>query len=236
MSREIAKHSAMDFNLLMKFWQALRKVALPLFIITLIGTSLDQWITMKMESMLMAPQGTSPLVWLYGAFSLLLSLMYPLASSLVALSGSTQESPLRFLKRFFEQSLIEQMRSWGSIMLWSFLLILPGLYRFLQLLFVPFVVCFDSIYQVGDRDALQTSRALAKGQLLKLLVLFFLFSIFIPGVFTVFDEWKMIWKTPVSALFICLLEMLVQFCFIQILWRLFIRRMKHESSLSMERH
>jgi hypothetical protein len=219
-----------------KFSQILRKIALPLFVVTVIGTSLDQWITMKMESHLMNPNGTSSWVWAYGALSLILSLLYPLTALLLVLSTKAEKSPLAFLKQNFSQSLIENMRAWGSIMLWSLLFILPGIYKFLQYLFVPFIVCFDPAYQRGEKDILQASKAQSKGQLIILFLAFLLFSVSIPILMAAFDEWKLIWKTPVSALLICLVEMLLNLCFIQVIWKVYQRSLGYESSLSMARH
>jgi len=223
MSNRIAILSRIDFNLDVKYWQVLRKIGIPLFILTVIGTMLDQLITVKMEGLLMDPQGTSPLVWVFGALSLVLGLTYPLATLFLILS-SQQEKPVpAFFAHFFEQGVIEQMRSWGKAMLWSFLLIIPGLIKFVQYIFVPFIVCFDPAYQRGEKDALKQSQALAHGKMIQLFLLFFTFTLLIPGTLTAFDEWKLIWQTPLSALFICLIEMLLNLCFIQILWKMYQR-------------
>lgn len=184
---------------------------------------MDQWLTVKMESLLMNPHGTSPLVWLFGSFSLILSLTYPLAALFLILSTFQEKSIASFFRTFFEQGVIEQMRSWGKAMLWSFLFVIPGLIKFVQYLFVPFVVCFDSQYQQGQRDALKQSQALTKGKMFRLFLLFFAFTFFVPGTMTVFDEWKLLWKTPVPALFICFVEMLLNLWFIRILWKMYQR-------------
>lgn len=172
----------------------------------------------------MDPAGTSPWVWLFGAFSLVLNLIYPLALLFLVLSVHRGESVLHFFKTYFEQGMIEQMRSWGKAMLWSFLLIIPGIVKFVQYLFVPFVVVFDPSYQKGEVDALKRSQQLARGSFIRLFLLFLVFTLVVPGTMTAFDEWKLIWATPASALLICFLEMLLNLCFIQILWRIYNRR------------
>jgi hypothetical protein len=237
MSTEIAIALLLAFNRTVKFWKTLRKIAIPLFVLTVVGTTLDQLITIKMENLLMSPEGTSPLVWAYGALSLLLSLTYPLLGILLVISTLQADSLPVFLKKHFRFSLIEEMRSWGQAMMWSFLLLIPGLIRFLQFLLVPFIVCLDPAYQRGERDALVRARELVRGRtLLWMLLLFPIFSIIVPVFLTAFDEWKLIWKTPLSALLICLIEMLVNFCFIWILWKIYRGRTEHESHISMERH
>lgn len=145
--------------------------------LTVLGTTLDQWITMRMETLLMNTEGTSPWVWAYGALSLLLNLTYPLLGMLLVLSTLQTESILQFLKKHFQQNLIEEMRSWGKAMAWSLCFLLPGLIRFLQYFFVPFVVSLHPGYQRGEIDALSEARSLAKGKLVQLLGLFLAFSV-----------------------------------------------------------
>jgi hypothetical protein len=232
----LAKSSLFDFNLRVKFWQTFKKVALPLFILTVISTSLDQWITMQMENHLMNPNGTSPWVWVYGALSLAVSLIFPLLGTLLVLSTLRGASPLGFVTQNLNQSLIETLRAWGRVMLWSLLLILPGIYKFLQYLFIPFIVCLDPQYQRGEKDALQTARHLSHGRMLKLFLVVFLFSGVGPLLLAAFDDSKVLWRTPLPALLLCLIEMTWNLCFIFVLWKMYQRSVGHEPSLSMERH
>ncbi len=58
---------------------------------------------------------------------------------------------------------VEGFRMTGQILLWSLLLIIPGIYKQIQYLFVPFVVLFDSEYKSGKVDALNKSAQLSKG-------------------------------------------------------------------------
>lgn len=220
----------------MAYFTNLKKIGLPFFILTVIGTSLDQWITWKMESLIASPQGLSAWVWAYGAASMLLSLTYPLLGTLLVLSSVKKESLPVFIRRHFKQNLIEEMRAWGQCMLWFVLLILPGLVQFLRLLFVPLVVTLDSAYERGEKDALAESRRLSQGRLLPLLGLFCAFFLIAPGMLTLFDEWRLIWKTPVSALLICFVEMLLNLWFIHLLLHLYRKGAGYESLVSVEGH
>lgn len=187
----------------------------------------------------MNPLGASNWVWALGALSLLLNLIYPLIALLIVLSQMSAAEELNgvsFLRRMFASNLIEEMRAWGNSMLWSFVFILPGLIRFLRYLLLPFVVCFDPLYQIGQRDALKRARDLSRGSLGKLLLVFCFFAVIFPLLLSSLDEWKLVWNTPLPALGICLLEMLLNICFILCLWKIYQRSLSHESSLSVERN
>ncbi len=205
------------------FFKSLLRIGLPLFVLTVIGAVIDQWITGRMEDMLLSPEGTSRLVWLYGGISMIWSLLYPLAA-LILILWSVQSQPfLKFWSQTFPQSLIELMRAWGKSMTWSFLFIIPGLVRFIQYLFVPMIVCMDPAYAQGQREALQYSRQLSKGQFAKLAGFFILTTMLVPALLTIFDEWKIFSAHPLSALMICVLEMLLNLCFSLWLLRIYQR-------------
>lgn len=201
--------------------QILKKIGLPLFVVTILGTTADQWVTLKLEDQLMAPDGTGPLIWWFGSLSIILNLIYPMVTLLISLSAMSSEKITLFLKQHGNQTLIEQMRAWGKSMLWSLLFILPGLIQFFRFVFVPFIVCFDPEYKNGTIDALEKSKTLSKGKLLPIVGLFALFAVALPALLTAVDDYKVLWKTPLGALAICFIEMTLNFCFIWILWRMY---------------
>ena len=209
------------FQVISQILKIFKKIGLPLFIVTVLGSTADQWVTLKMEDQLMNVHGTGPLIWWFGGLSVILNLLYPLLTLLIILSALGSEKPLGFLQRFGNQTLIEQMRSWGKAMNWSLLFIIPGLIQFFRFVFVPFVVCFDPEYQTGTVDALEKSKTLARGKLLPIIGLFLLFAVIFPILLVAVDDYKLVWKTPLPALFICFVEMLLNFCFIWILWRIY---------------
>lgn len=81
------------------------------------------------------------------------------------------QRPWPFVKKHFHQSLIEYLRSMISIGLYSLLLVIPGVIRWVQLTFVTLVTAFDSKYQNGKVDALKESSRLVGGAWLPLLFL-----------------------------------------------------------------
>ena len=75
-----------------------------------------------------------------------------------------------FIKKPFETSylnsfLAEYLRTLASVLLRVLLLIIPGLIRYAQLIFVPFITLFAKPYREGDVDAFELSVALSRGRL-----------------------------------------------------------------------
>lgn len=202
-----------------------------LFILTSTYTLIDQWLTQQTQIEIGNPNGASSIVWIYGIASILVGMLFPLLSALVIFSIFKKEkSPFVYVQKFFSQALIEVLRGWGKALSWSFLFIIPGLIKFAQFFFIPFVVCFDPNYQHGKVDALESSQKVAKGRLIKLILLLLLFDAVLPLILSVFDDYSVIWKTPPQALLLCFVEMLFNICFIGVLWRMY------EPTVSMERH
>ena len=67
---------------------------------------------------------------------------------------------------------VEGLRMTAYVILWSLLLILPGIYKQIRYLFVPFVVLLDPQYQQGKVDALERSSLLTVGVFWWLVLLF----------------------------------------------------------------
>jgi hypothetical protein len=147
----------------------------------------------------------------------------------------SQAMPLHlFLKTHFTQNLREQMRAWGQSTLWGFVFILPGLVRWIRYLFVPFIVSLDPAYARGEKDALQESRRLSRGSFFQLCTLFLGLSLMAPVFLALFDDHRLLWQTPMSALLLCFVEMLINLWLVQLLYRLYEKGARHESALSME--
>ncbi len=73
----------------------------------------------------------------------------------------------KFLTRPFERPYIstfmaEYLRVLGRILIWGLCLLIPGFYRYFQLIFVPVIVMFSSEYEKGEVDALALSTMLFK--------------------------------------------------------------------------
>ena len=67
---------------------------------------------------------------------------------------------------------VEGLRMTAYILLWSIAFIIPGIYKQVRYIFVPFVVLLDLRYQKGEVDALEQSAELTKGIFGWLLTLF----------------------------------------------------------------
>ncbi len=64
---------------------------------------------------------------------------------------------------FLKPLTVETLRSMGRILLWSLLLVLPGLYYYMRYTFVPLVVVLSPAYRDGKVDALKLSDFLTRG-------------------------------------------------------------------------
>ncbi len=84
------------------------------------------------------------------------------------------QHPWAFLKKNFHQTLIEYLRSLISIGIYSLCLIIPGIIRWVQLVFTCLVTAFDPKYQEGQKDALKESARLVRGAWVPLLLLLLL--------------------------------------------------------------
>ena len=103
--------------------------------------------------------------------------------------------------------MIEVLRTWGKILQWSFLAIIPGFVKYFFYTLVPYVIVQSRVYERGEVDALELSTQIVKQNVWKILGLVLLFHIFIPLVLTtLFDEYRMIRQTPVACLLLTLLD------------------------------
>lgn len=203
-------------------FKALKVAFLPIFLALLVSNNLDQFVNLKIESILRSPEGLSQSIWFYGSLSIFSSIFFPLLISLFAsfsLSYSIQDSnysqylPLSFtdfLKNNFELSFLETLRSWGKVFLWSFLLIIPGFIKFFFYIPVPFVVFFSKRYQSGGVDALELSQQIAKKHWFWLLIYVVLFTILIPMTLSlVFDQYRVYREHPIFASLLTLVDTII---------------------------
>lgn len=72
-----------------------------------------------------------------------------------------------FATPYIGSFLAEYLRYVAQILMWGLLLILPGFYRYCQLIFVPYIALFSKSYRDGEVDALKTAEVLVKGNLAK---------------------------------------------------------------------
>lgn len=207
--------------------RVITQVGWLIFILVTAQSSLDHWITGQMQNFLADPQGTSPMIYLYALFSIICALMF--SSLLTVMVVSALQKNWVDATENLNQVLIETLRSWGRIIKWSFLLILPGMVKLLRLSFVPFVVLLSPAYKKGTVDALDESEKLAHGELFSLLIVFVVMTGILPIVLTSFDEFKIIWRTPVASLLYHLVEAILAVIFCLWLLRIYRRRAAEEN-------
>jgi len=76
-----------------------------------------------------------------------------------------------FFKKHIGPLTIEGIRALAVCLMWTLLLILPGIYKYIRLFFVPYVVIADPAYQTGQRDALAYSNDIVAGNTLMVFVM-----------------------------------------------------------------
>jgi hypothetical protein len=189
-----------------------KRIGLPLFVLTLIYTSLDQLLTINTEAALRSPNGASAWMWAYGFASLIIGIIFPILGVLVVIYGAQtsegSESKLwDYVQHHLNQLSIEILRSWGKTLMWSLLFILPGFWKYLEYTMIPFVVVMSKAYERGDEDSLVASTRLVRSKMLKILAIILVFHLIFPSILTVlFDEYRLVWHTPVAALALTLID------------------------------
>lgn len=112
-------------------------------------------------------------------------LLYVARSTQRQMHNGAGDHPMVFLKKHFHQTLIEYLRAFISTGLYSLLLIVPGIVRWVQLVFTGLVAAFDPRYQEGKVDALKESARLVGGFTWFALFFLLIFQMMVP---TLFDE------------------------------------------------
>ncbi|AHI05830.1 hypothetical protein BDW_06620 [Bdellovibrio bacteriovorus W] len=199
----------------------------PLFALVVISSSVDHFLTFEVEKAMTHPQGVQPEIFVFGSLSVILGLLFPVLISLTAIYGILRSKNQNlevgdFFAKFSSQTFIENLRSWGKILTWGLLLILPGVWKVLQYCFVTFVVTCSKAYDDGNVDALQYSAKVFKKHKLKTLGIMFLFTILIPIIMTtLFDGYKLLWKTPIASLFLSAVNVYFIIISTQLLFNIF---------------
>lgn len=214
-------------KLLKENLQVFKTIALPLFILVVLSSTLDQYLNMRVEDILRDPSGITESLYIFGFISLVSGIIFPVILFTLALFAMRSLEGLKhsigeFFHHYISQIFIESLRSWGKTLLWGLLFIVPGFWKFLEYSLVPFVVAASPRYDAGDEDALQASSKVFRKHWGKILSILVLFHIFIPLVLTaLFDAYRLIWKTPVQSLLLNLLDTYLLLLSTQILFRIF---------------
>ena len=103
--------------------------------------------------------------------------------------------------------LIESLRAWGKILLYTLALVIPGVWKWASTLFVPYVVLFSKNYPAGQVDAISMSAEVFKRIWFRTILVLVVFSITIPlFITTSFDQYREIWNHPVGATLLGLVD------------------------------
>lgn len=228
-----------------EFVQILKKSGWLALLALIVGSFNDQLLARQLELSLMSEFGLSWQVFVIAFFSLINGLIFPLLALMALLWGISSARGRRiglpeFLSSSANQVYIETVRSWGSSLAWGLLLILPGLFRLIQLIFIPFVVIFLKDYQTGQIDALKKSTRYFMKRPWRMMGYVFLFMVLLPLILTAqLDPWRSYLSQPLAAFLCTLIDLVLLVISAQVLFRLFDRiRQEHgdESLLSMAGH
>lgn len=167
--------------------EVIRSHFIFLFLLFLLTSAFTSF-TDQVRTLLMDGYGFSVLnfvVFEIGTQSVLLVLqiLWILALAFLII-GNAPLAPFHKVYKFavenLNQSLIENVRSYAGILWRVPFLIVPGLLKLIEWLYVPLVVAFDPLYKSGEVDALRRSSELSKQFKLKLLSAV-IFSFILPS-------------------------------------------------------
>ncbi|HEX7673974.1 MAG TPA: hypothetical protein VF412_07380 [Bdellovibrio sp.] len=212
-----------------------KKAALPLFVLVVVSNNIDQYLNMEVETALQNPLGASSQVYFFGFLSIVSSVIFPvllMSTALFALAKTESGKSLTiFLGHYINQIFIETLRAWGKTLMWSLLFIVPGIWKYLELILVPFVVTSSDRYNAGEVDALKASSYVFRQHWFKILGIIIFFHLFIPLVLTsFFDSYRLIWKTPIASLVLSLIDTYIILVSTQLLFNVFQSEVrKHDS-------
>lgn len=216
-----------------------------ILILMIVSSVIDQFLNAQLQDLLLSDDGGGSKLWLLAGASLLNSLIFPVLITALCLFGilrarGSVESAGLYFGRVMNQLYIETLRAWGSALRWGLLLIVPAFVRLFQLVFVPFVVALHRPYELGQADALATSRAYVHRRWFKTLLAVLLFYLILPLMLTdALDSWRSYDVTPFAAVLCSVVDVLVAVVSAQVFFRLFEatrKEFRDESVLSLERH
>lgn len=118
----------------------------------------------------------------------------------------------------------EWLRGMGEASLWMFVLVIPGLLRWIEYTLLPFICFFDPAYQKGEIDALKHCRKILRGHRLKLWSLWLGFGVILPLLLTIiFSDYESLREHPLAGSTLVLMETIVQALAFWLFWRLYLQ-------------
>jgi hypothetical protein len=199
---------------------------LLIFSAVFFSTLMDQYLTKQVENLISSKDGLSNMIWVWGGLSVLSAILFPLLISIFCAYFfiTSTKSLNEFVEDNFELSLIETLRAWGKTFLWSFVFLLPGVFKYINYILTPFVVMFSKKYKRGEVDALEYSTLISKKFFWSIKLWLGVFYVIVPVLFyALFDEYRIFTNHPVSATLVVGLETFVEIIFHFIILNLFIK-------------
>lgn len=216
----------------------LKRGFLPLLLIWIISSSVDQYLGERIEAIIRSPSGLDSSLVIFSLLSILSGLLFPLLMTsvgIIAITAKPQETLSDFLAKNFNQMVIEELRSWGKILLYSLFLIVPGVIKYIQLCFVQFIVTTLPDYDHGNVDALNFSKKIVNKTFLPTLGIIILFHLILPLFMTaLFDEYKIIWKTPLQSIILAGLGVYISLMSLHLLFKVYSSKVKELLKPSQE--
>lgn len=195
----------------------------PLFLLIFsamfLSTLGDQIITTKIENLIGSKDGLSNMIWFWGSISLVNAILLPMLTALfssfmVVQFDQKSEGSLRFTSEHFELLTIETLRSWGKSFLWSFVFILPGIWKFFTYTLTPYVVLFSKKYAAGEVDALAYSEYICKKNWKAVNKWLTVFYLVVPiASYFLFEPFRVIAITPARATLLIFAKTIVELAF-----------------------
>lgn len=216
---------------LKNFIYVFRKSFIHLLPLVIFSALSEQWLSQAIQKHLNSGDTSRPenliIILALGFLSLLHSFIFPALSTIVIVAVSTSIAPHEMLFKNLSWLIKEELRVWGKSIQWGFLFILPGLWKFIQFSFVPYIVLNNENYQLGQIDALETSKKWTKKYMYKLIGLFVIFNILWPVLSSEWDHFKIFQKSPATALAFAVLEMIWMILFVMISFRWYQKQRSH---------
>lgn len=193
----------------LRFLLILRTGGLFILVLLVGYRYLDQSLTEKIQDEIFNEDGMTSWVWVYAACSLALTLIFPVAVTLFtvgALKSRSLPALWDFIRRKTSELVREQMRALGMALLWGIPLVIPTFWKLFQFTFVPFVVCLDPQYALGNIHAPSRSSELVRRRFWSTAIITSVLFVFLPLFMVGLEDLRSWTDSPFSALVILTLE------------------------------
>lgn len=177
----------------------------PILMLLFISNSLfEQFLMRKLEQTLRGSELATFNLFFFGSLNILSSLLFPSLISLFTIFFILRPERLFFLyisKNHIESFIIETLRSWGKMIWWGFLFILPGFYKMITYSYVPFVVLMSKSYARGEIDAIEESERVFSQKKIASFITLLSFQLLLPIMLSsLLDSYRNFNETPLLAL------------------------------------